>query len=64
MISQKTLYEIDELSTLYELRWGKKLDDSIIPRGMDQEQYVRVLKRIVDTGESILVGWNKLFLHK
>ena len=33
-----------------------------IPLEMTQEKLVVVLERIVETGESILVGWNQCFL--
>ena len=30
-------------------------------RGVSQEKLVFILERIVDTGESILVGWDKIY---
>lgn len=42
-------------------KWGIPLDYIIVPSGITQEMLVLVLKRIVDTGESILVGYNKVF---
>lgn len=29
-----------------------------------QEEFVAVLERIAETGESVLVGWNKCFLEE
>ena len=62
MLNSDTLEQIDILSDLYQYRWGKSLDYTIIPQNMTQEDLLIVLKRIVDTGESILIGYNKLFL--
>ena len=47
----------------YEHNWGKEVVlDYIIP-GMTQEKLIIVLEYIVETGESVLVGWNKCFLN-
>ena len=62
MIDPNALEQINTLCEIYKYRWGKEVDYTILPRGIDQEKMVTILKRIVDTGESILVGYNKLFL--
>ena len=59
-VNKKAMNEIRKLSRIYECRWGKEPDFSIIPPGCSQESMVTVLKRIVDTGESVLTGWNKV----
>ena len=41
---------------------GKDVDYTTLPKGITQEKLVDVLKIIVDTGESILVGYNKLYI--
>lgn len=64
MINEEALNKIDELSKLYKFNWGKEVDRVGMPLGMSQEKLVIVLERIVETGESILVGWNKCFLNK
>ncbi|MDE6566909.1 MAG: hypothetical protein K2K70_04135 [Lachnospiraceae bacterium] len=64
MINPEAQEKINQLYHLYKQRWGKDLDDNIRPISLDQEKFVLVLERIVDTGESILVGYNKLFLTK
>lgn len=60
MINAETMERIKQLEIKYEKNWNKKLDYLIMPRGITQESLVLVLERIVDTGESILVGWNKI----
>lgn len=63
MIDQRTFERIEELSQKYQHNWGKEVElDYTIP-GMSQERYVVVLERIVETGESVLVGWDKCFLR-
>ena len=59
MINTDATRRIEQLESEYEDKWGKKVDCLIIPQGITQEKLVSVLERIVDTGESILVGWNK-----
>ncbi|MCM1180938.1 MAG: hypothetical protein NC347_11815 [Clostridium sp.] len=62
MLNPDTLEQLDNLCDLYKYRWGKEVDYTILPRGIAQEQLLAILERIVDTGESILVGYNKIFL--
>ena len=64
MINGEALKRIDELMEQYEINWGRKPEFNHIPPGMTQEKMVIVMERIVETGESILVGWNKCFLDK
>lgn len=63
MINKEVLKEIEQLASIYKNNWGILLDYTIIPSGMSQERLVVVLRRIIDTGESILVGYNKMFLE-
>ena len=58
----KNLEKIEELSKIYEYNWGKKIELNDIPKGLTQEKYIVVLERIIETGESVLVGYNKCFL--
>lgn len=60
MINEEAMQRIEELNKEYERRWGKPVDYLIKPASLTQESLVIVLERIVDTGESILVGWNKI----
>ena len=60
MINEKAMLRICELTDLYKKRWGKEVDLSFHPPGLTQEKLVNVLELIVDTGDSVLVGWNKL----
>jgi len=62
MINVEALKEIERLSEVYEQRWGSPVCLLIQPRGFTQERLVVVLERIIDTGESILVGYDKIFL--
>jgi len=58
----KLMPEIERLAALYEHRWGTPVDHTIRPAEFDQTKLVAVLERIVDTGESVLAGYNKIFL--
>ena len=49
--------KLSELCRLYYNRWGKEVDLLTMPAGID---LVKVLERIVDTGESPIVGWAKI----
>ena len=53
MINEEAVHRIEELSDLYEQRWGKKVDYLVTPPEITQEKLVKVLERITDTGESI-----------
>lgn len=59
----KNLEKIEEFSKIYEYNWGKKIELNDIPKGLTQEKYIVVLERIIETGESVLVGYNKCFLE-
>ena len=61
MMEQKTLEKIEELSQKYKYNWGREIDLNCMPSGITQEKLVVVLERIVETGESVIVGWNKCF---
>lgn len=63
MIDQDALKRIEELERIYERNWGKKVDNTITPIQMSQADFAIVMERIADTGESILVGYEKCFLH-
>ena len=60
MIDVEISKKIKELGLLHKQRWGKEPDYTIVPKGITQEILLKVLERIVDTGESVLVGWNKI----
>lgn len=64
MFDPDVIEKLDTLRELYKYRWEKDVDYTILPSGMTQEDLVIVLERIVDTGESILVGYDKCFLSK
>ena len=60
MVNEETLKKIEQLGLQYERNWGKKVDYSILPPHITQDTMVLILERIVETGESILVGWNQI----
>ncbi|MBO5146300.1 MAG: hypothetical protein J6C19_12320 [Lachnospiraceae bacterium] len=63
MVNQEAVKRAQELMRQYERNWGKRIESShILPSGMTQEQFVTVLEHIVETGESVLVGYEKCFL--
>ena len=62
MINPDTLAQLNNLCELYKHRWGKEVDYTILPRSISQEKLLIILERIVDTGESIPVGYNKIYL--
>ena len=64
MIDDSALKRMEELMDFYEINWGKKVEINHFPPNMTQEKAVKVLERIVETGESFLVGYNKVFLNK
>lgn len=59
MICFETLERIEILQKIYEKNWGKQPDLLDRPAGMTQDDLAEVLERIVETGESLLVGWEK-----
>jgi len=45
----------------YKYNWGKGVSMQCFPSDISQEKLITILERIVDTGESVLVGWNKIY---
>ena len=62
-LDPKVLKRLDELSELYQKRWGKTVDYVGRPGHLCMEDMVIILERIVDTGESVLVGYEKTILE-
>ena len=60
MMNQEALNQIKVLEQKYLENWGKEVDYTVLPVGLTQENLIKVLERIVETGESILVGFNKI----
>ena len=59
MTNQQAVERAEALMREYERRWGKKVVLDILPPGMTQEKFAAVMEYIVETGDSLLVGWNK-----
>lgn len=59
-MNEEVLKQIKILEEQYEYNWGKKVDYIIQPKGMTRETLALTLERIVETGESLLVGYNKI----
>ncbi|MBQ3125186.1 MAG: hypothetical protein IJC09_07200 [Clostridia bacterium] len=51
--------EIQELEAIYEKRWGKPVDFIGMPSTITQESFLLVMRLIIETGESVLVGFEK-----
>lgn len=64
MLNPDTLEQLNSLCGLYKHRWGKEVDYTILPPSITQEKLLIILERIVNTGESILVGYNKIFIEQ
>ena len=60
MINKEAINKIKILENRYKENWGKSVDYTIIPKGVTQEKMVEILERIVNTGESVLVGYEKI----
>jgi len=60
MTNAETVERIRALEQEYRSRWGINADYTAIPSGMTQEMLVKVFERIVNTGESILAGFDRI----
>ena len=60
MINVEVMKEITELCTKYEKRWNKPVDFVGFPSTLYQERFLLIMRYIVDTGDSILVGYQKV----
>lgn len=60
MVNEKALERIRVLEKKYKENWGKDVDYTILSKGITQEMLVTILERITETGESILIGYEKL----
>ena len=60
MIDVKMMQESIKLGQLYENRWGKEVDFVGMPSSIGQHKLLLVMRLIVDTGDSVLVGYQKI----
>lgn len=56
--------EIKDLNKKYKKIWGKDVDYKIIPFGITQEKLMECLKLMIETNDSLLVSYNKLYNQK
>ncbi|MBE6754204.1 MAG: hypothetical protein E7559_07645 [Ruminococcaceae bacterium] len=61
MTDKQVTERIELLERKYREVWGVEVDYLTVPACMTQEKLVCVLERIIDTGESVLVGFNKIY---
>lgn len=61
MVDPELIEQLDALAEKYKQRWGKEVDCFAMPSNMSQEKLLLILQRIVDTGESVLVGWEHIY---
>lgn len=60
-IDDSAIEKVEELSKVYEFTWGKKVDYTIIPKGITQEKMVKCLELMIESNLSLLVAYNKLY---
>lgn len=58
-MNKKDIEMVKILENDYENKWGKKVNYSIIPKGIVQEDMVAVLRIMIKTGDSLLVAFEK-----
>ncbi len=60
MINIEVMKEVEELCDKYEKRWNIPLDFVGLPSTLWQEKFLLIMRLIVNTGDSILVGNQKV----
>lgn len=60
MLSQAAILEAIKLTEQYEMVWGTPLDTTALPSTLTQEKLCLVLRQIIESGDSILVGYQKV----
>lgn len=60
MINTEIQQEIIELGIKYKNNWGKSVDFVGLSSVLSQERLLLVMRLIVDTGDSVLVGFQKI----
>lgn len=60
MINPSVLKEINELSTIYEARFGKDVDYMGLPSTVSQSKLLQAFRIIVNTGDSLIIGLKKV----
>lgn len=47
----------------YKINWGYKLDLTMCPSGLNRNTFIKVLERVVCTGESLGAGYDALIKY-
>lgn len=61
MYNESVIGRIEELNKNYKEIWKKEVDYTFIPRGISQERLVKCLELMLETNDSLLVAYNKLY---
>ena len=61
-IDDSAIYKVEELNQKYKEIWDKDVDYTVIPKGLTQEKLVKCLELMIETNDSLLVAYNKLFI--
>lgn len=59
MVNWEAIQKIQKLEKEYERTWGKKVDYSVVPIGIDQEKLVYALENRIKNNDSLLVAYNR-----
>lgn len=59
MVNFEALEKARMLEEQYERTWGQKVDYTITPNGITQEDLVPVLEIMINTGDSLFVAYHK-----
>lgn len=59
MVNIAILREMHKLCSLYEKRWGREVDFIGMPDNLSQEKLLQVMRIIAETGDSVMVGFQK-----
>ena len=60
MVNLEALAEMDKLMEEYREKWNQPIDMDLIPPYVTQEKACLILRQIVETGDSVLTGIEKI----
>ena len=61
-IDDSAIQTVEKLNQKYKEIWGKDVNYSVIPKGLTQEKLIKCLELMIETNDSLLVAYNKLFI--